>query len=117
MERHDLWSLSDGQRQRVLVARALARNPLLLVMDEPTNGLDVASEAALLEYVAKLNHEQALSVLLVSHNLTTAARYATHAALFHDQRVKAGPALQILTAENLEHVYGTRLEVTRPWIR
>lgn len=110
LERHEFWSLSDGQRQRVLVARALARNPLLLIMDEPTNGLDVTAESGLLKYVAKLNQEQRLAVLFVSHNLATALRYATHVALFHDQHVKAGPAPHILTAENLEHVYGMSLD-------
>ncbi|MGC1953015.1 MAG: ATP-binding cassette domain-containing protein [Gammaproteobacteria bacterium] len=109
-ERRDYWSLSDGQRQRVLVARALARNPRLLIMDEPTNGLDVACEAALLEHLAKLNREEALSLLFVSHNLATATRYATHVALFHDRGVTAGRASHILTSANLKHVYGVSLD-------
>lgn len=110
MARRDYWSLSAGQRQRVLVARALARDPLLLVMDEPTNGLDVASEAAVLEYVATLHREQGLSVIFVSHNLATAARFATHVALLHGGEVKAGLASHILTPENLERVYGIPLK-------
>lgn len=106
MGRRDYWSLSEGQRQRVLVARALARRPVLLVMDEPTNGLDVAAETALLDYVAKLHREERLTVLFVSHRLATAARYATHVALFGNRSVETGPTATILNRGNLERVYG-----------
>ncbi len=91
MERHDYWSLSGGQRQRALVARALARRPALLVMDEPTAGLDPAAEESLLSYLARLNREQSLTVVCVSHDLATAARYASHVALFNQGSVHTGP--------------------------
>lgn len=109
MEKHDYWSLSDGQRRRVMVARALARRPALLIMDEPTNGLDPAAEAGLLEHVARLNREETLTTLFVTHNLTIAARYATHVALFNHSGVEAGPVSQIMQGAKLEHVYGTGL--------
>lgn len=105
-ERLSYWSLSEGQRQRIVVARALARNPLLLIMDEPTNGLDVAAEGALLEYLARLNREERLAVVFVSHNLATATRYASHVALFRECRVEPGKAADVLTARRLEDVFG-----------
>ena len=113
MERRDYWSLSEGQRQRVLVARALARRPLLLVMDEPTNGLDVAAETALLDYVARLHREERLTVLFVSHHLATAARYGTHVALCCNRGIESGPADTILNPVNLKRVYG--IEVGSPF--
>jgi ABC-type Mn2+/Zn2+ transport system ATPase subunit len=71
------WSLSGGQQQRVRVARALVRRPYFLLMDEPTNGLDLAVQSALLEDLARLQHE-GLTILLVSHDLQLATQYATH---------------------------------------
>ncbi|MGH8537056.1 MAG: metal ABC transporter ATP-binding protein [Gammaproteobacteria bacterium] len=59
MERRDYWSLSGGQRQRALVARALARRPSLLVLDEPTGGMDLIVEARLMEHLAELKSRPA----------------------------------------------------------
>ena len=78
----DLRALSGGQRQRALVARALVRRPRLLVLDEPTEGLDVASEEAFLATIDELHREEQLTLLFVTHKLRIAARYATHVALF-----------------------------------
>ncbi|MBI3248517.1 MAG: metal ABC transporter ATP-binding protein [Deltaproteobacteria bacterium] len=103
--RHSYWALSGGQRQRALVARALVRRPTLLILDEPTNNLDVPTEDALLRLLVALNQEQGQTVLLVTHNVSIAARHATHVALLHAGRVTAGPKDRILTAKNLAHLY------------
>lgn len=111
MERKDYATLSGGQCQRALVARALVRRPALLVMDEPTAGLDPAAENTLFSYIATLNQEECLTVVCVSHDLTTAARYASHVALFHERTVHTGPAREVLTHDNLARVYGVGLSV------
>ncbi len=111
MERHDYWSLSGGQRQRALVARALVRRPAFMVMDEPTAGLDPAAETSLLTCLERLNREQSLTVVCVSHDLAIAARYASHVALFSGGSVHAGPARDVLTPDNLAQVYGVGLSV------
>lgn len=108
------WTLSDGQRQRALVARALIRRPGLLIMDEPTNGLDLAAETALLAYLAKLNREESLTVVCVSHNLATAIRYGSHVALFHGGGVQSGPVRDILTPESVRQVFGIDLPSGKP---
>lgn len=99
------WTLSGGQRQRALVARALVRRPSLLIADEPTNGLDVASETTLLDNIAALNREQQMTIVLVTHDLQLAARYATHAAIFHQGRVTAGTRAEILHPGRLSKTY------------
>lgn len=106
MERQDYWSLSGGQRQRVLVARALARRPRLLVMDEPTAGLDPTAESTLMGYLDALNRVEGLTIVCVSHDLATAARHASHIALFDAGRILAGYKEEVLTRDNLQRVYG-----------
>ena len=88
--RKDLWTLSSGQRQRALVARARVRDPYLLIMDEPTTGLDIRSERRLLQIVEDLRERHRITVVLVTHNLQIARSHATHAAIFHRGKVRNG---------------------------
>lgn len=111
LERRNFWTLSGGLQQRCILARALALQPSLLIMDEPTAGLDPAAETSLLSAIAVLNRAETLTVVCVTHDLATAARYATHVALLHDQHIQSGPARDILSAANLQRVYGVGLDV------
>lgn len=113
MARHSYWSLSEGQRQRALLARALVRRPRVLLLDEPTKGLDPATEATFMETLASFNKEQGLSLVFVTHDLTLAARFAGHVALFSKGKIKAGPAGEVLSPENLSAAYGLPLAVSR----
>jgi ABC-type Mn2+/Zn2+ transport system ATPase subunit len=108
----DYWSLSGGQRQRALVARALVRRPSVLILDEPTNGLDLVAEDAALRLLAELNRKEHQTLLFVTHNLAIAARYATHIALFHAGEVVSGPRHEVLNRQTLERVYGVAVEVS-----
>lgn len=112
MDARDFWSLSGGQRQRALVARALIRQPRLLVADEPASGLDLSVETALYESLAELNRAKRLTVILVTHDLAVAARYGTHLALVHDGRVDAGTTRDILQPGRLAQAYGVPIEVS-----
>ncbi|MCK6553292.1 metal ABC transporter ATP-binding protein [Candidatus Binatia bacterium] len=103
------WALSGGQRQRALLARALVRAPNVLLLDEPTNGLDPAVEAAFLGLLFELQRSEARAIAFVTHDLGIAAAHATHVALFHDGRVLAGARAEVLTADNLECIYGIHL--------
>ena len=102
----DYWSLSGGQRQRVLVARALVRRPTLLILDEPTNNLDLSMEDAFLQTLAALHAGEHNTLLFVTHNVSIAAHYATHIGLIADGTLIPGPCEEVLTTQNLERVYG-----------
>lgn len=105
--------MSGGQRQRVLLARALAVRPTVLALDEPTNGLDLAAEVALLDLVAVLQREQGLTVMLISHSLAVVADAADKVLLFHEGRHREGPADEILSEGVLRDLYGVDVRVGR----
>jgi ABC-type Mn2+/Zn2+ transport system ATPase subunit len=111
MERRDYRSLSGGQRQRVLVARALVRQPRLLILDEPTTGLDWSATVTLMRFLAQLRREEGLTLLFVTHDLHSALAHATHVALLYDGRVDAGAPADLLTAERLERSYGIPIDL------
>jgi ABC-type Mn2+/Zn2+ transport system ATPase subunit len=106
MEDRDYWSISGGQRQRALLARALARRPRVLILDEPTNGLDLASEHAILRLLREVNERESVTIVFVTHDLSLAAGYATHVVLFHDGTSEGGPIEEVLTEERLMRAYG-----------
>lgn len=106
LERRSYWTLSGGQRQRCLIARALIRDPNLLVLDEPTTGLDPRAEHGLFETLRKLNQSQGRTVIVVTHDIGLALRYGTHVAFFHEGNVEAGPVEAILTRERLQRAFG-----------
>ena len=103
--------LSGGQRQRAAIARALVRDPLLLVVDEPTTGLDLVAERDLLALLRTLNRDRGLTIVFVAHDLGLVAAHATHVALVAAGRVTAGPAHQILTTDRLSQAYGLPIQV------
>ncbi len=106
LERAELGSLSGGQHQRSLLARALVRRPALLVLDEPTAGLDVGTEDAFLTTLSDLNRRDGVTLLFVTHDLEIAARHASHVALFHAGRVATGPKSQMLQPDEVRRVFG-----------
>jgi zinc/manganese transport system ATP-binding protein len=111
MERRVFRDLSGGQKQRVLIARALASGPTVLVLDEPTTGMDVASESDLLELVQRLRRERDLAVVLVSHSLHVVADEAERVGLLAGDRVRFGLPQEIVSDAALSEVYGRPVEV------
>lgn len=105
LKKRSYWALSGGQRQRALVARGLIRRPKLLMADEPTKDLDLSAADGLMESLTELNRRDLLTILFVAHDLTLAARYCTHTALFLEGTVKTGICHAILNSQDLEKAY------------
>jgi iron complex transport system ATP-binding protein len=104
--------LSGGERQRVLFARALAQQPSLLILDEPTAHLDIAYQVELLDLTWRLNRERGLTVIAVLHDLNLAALYASRILMMREGRpVAHGAPPEVLTEENVAAVYGSRVRV------
>lgn len=104
--------LSGGEQQRVLVARALAQDTPILLLDEPTTHLDIRYQSNLLNLVRELAHRQHLTVLMVLHDLNQAGLFADRVALLEEGRVfMTGEPQQVLTVENLEKVYQINVSV------
>ncbi len=108
-------SLSGGQRQRILLARALCGEPELLVLDEFTSDLDPVASAALLAEVAELADREKVSVIFVTHEISSAAIYSTEVAMMDARRgvFATGRSEQLLTAEALSRLYGQNVSVER----
>ncbi len=107
-------TLSGGEWQRVRVARALAQEPRLLVLDEPTTSLDVRHEMEVLELVRRLAG-QGIATVLVTHQLNLAARYADRIVLLHQGRLVAdGPVADVLTGEIVTRVFDWPVAII-PW--
>ena len=106
-----IWKVSGGQRQRAMVARALVRDPLLMIVDEPTAGLDLAASSGLLKTITELNRQHGITVIFVTHDLQLAGHHASHVAVFKNRRVTCGPVAEALTGENLGNAFGVPTEV------
>lgn len=115
--------LSGGEQQRVLLARALAQDCPLLLLDEPTAHLDLHHQVALLSLVQQLAHKKNLAVLIAIHDLNLAALYADRLALLIEGQIQAvGNPREVLTSENLQKAYQVPLNVYpnpdhgQPWV-
>jgi iron complex transport system ATP-binding protein len=106
--------LSGGEQQRVILARVLAQDPQVLLLDEPTSHLDLRYQSGILGLVHRLAHKDGLTVVISLHDLNLAALYADRLALLCEGRLLAvGPPAEVLTPERLTQVYGVPIVVTQ----
>lgn len=107
-----IQELSSGERQRVVVAKALAQEPGALLLDEPASFLDIRHQVELYELVRERAHRQGGTVLTVLHDLNLAAEYCDRVYLLRRGRVEAeGPTAEVFTYANLTRVFETELYV------
>jgi iron complex transport system ATP-binding protein len=107
-----LGSLSGGELQRAVIARALAQSAPILLLDEPTTALDIGHQQHVLELVDELRREGGLTVIAAMHDLTLAAQYGERIVLVDAGQVIAdGAAREVLTSSRLSSLYGARVRV------
>ncbi len=113
LAKKSLRDLSGGQQQRTLIARALVRSPDLLILDEPTAGMDLPAERELLDFVTGLNRDHGANIILVAHQLSLVAGRASSIALINKDLplFAVGPSEELLTNECLTEFYRHPMEV------
>ena len=94
-----------GQKQRVLIARALAAKPDVLVLDEPTAGVDVVATRSLLEFISQIHEERKLTILLVTHDLPLVRKHAQQVIWLHEGKVLHGTVAELLTPERMAEIF------------
>ncbi len=110
----DINELSAGERQRVIIAKALAQEPMLFFLDEPTSHLDIGHQVQILDLLKKLNREQGLTVVMVVHDLNLASEYCNRIILLNEGRIfRDGRPDEVLTYQNIESVYKTVVVVKK----
>ncbi|HEY0704994.1 MAG TPA: ABC transporter ATP-binding protein [Candidatus Acidoferrales bacterium] len=110
----DRWmdQLSGGEKQRVILARALAQQPSLLLLDEPTQHLDIGGKVELLRRLRKLADEHRYTVVVVTHELNLAAEFSDRIALMHNGKcLRMGTPAEVYEGELLQQVFEAPLEV------
>lgn len=108
-ETRQIGQLSGGQQQRVFLARALAQDADLYIMDEPFAGVDAATEQAIIGVLKELN-ARGKTIICVHHDLTTVPDYFSHVLIIAGRKIAEGPVAEAFTAENLQKAYGGRLD-------
>jgi len=113
--------LSGGERQKVLIARALAQEPEVLLLDEPTSSLDLRHQLEVLELITDIVREKGLAAIMAIHDLNLASMFSDKIIMLKEGRIyAAGKGEEVLSPENIRQVYGVKVTVSndsgRPYI-
>ena len=105
LARRRFAELSGGEKQRVLIARALATRPDVLVLDEPTAGVDHATTHVLLEFISQVHRERKITVLLVTHDFGLVRRHAQQVIWLYEGKFLYGPTDELLTPQRIAEIF------------
>jgi len=108
-----IGELSGGEQQRLLIATALVRRPRLLILDEPLDSLDLPNQAAVAGLIRRISSAEDVAVLLVAHDVNPLAAYLDRVVYLAGGRALCGEVEEVINAETLSDLYGTRIEVLR----
>jgi ABC-type Mn2+/Zn2+ transport system ATPase subunit len=101
-----IGSLSGGELQRVMIAKAIVNNPKILFLDEPASGVDIEGQERFYDLIRRLNKEKGLTVILISHDLNIVYRFADNVLCLNRRLVCHGKPKEALTDEVIKSVYG-----------
>jgi zinc transport system ATP-binding protein len=107
-----IGDLSGGERQRVMIARSLAGEPKVLILDEPTTGVDIASQEQFYHFLGELNHKHGLTIIFVSHDIDIVANEVHSLLLLNRKIVSYGPAKDLINKHYLDDLYGGKIDFT-----
>lgn len=106
--------ISGGERQRVIIARALAQEPKIILLDEPTSHLDINHQIEILSLLKKLNTEKNMTIVIVIHDINLAARYSNKMILLNKGEILSiGKPKEVITYENIEKAYNLNVVITK----
>lgn len=103
--------LSGGEFQKVLVARALAQQPKILMLDEPTSNLDLKNQLEIIDTIKEIVRSEGISAIITIHDLNLALRFADKFILLKDSKIFAAGGTEVITAENIASVYSVRVAI------
>jgi len=108
-----LNELSGGEKQKALIARAIAQEPELLLLDEPTSNLDLRHQLEVMEIILDLVRQKGISVIMTMHDLNLASRYSDKIVMLNSGKIfAAGAPKSVFTQKNIESVYGVEVVVS-----
>jgi ABC-type Mn2+/Zn2+ transport system ATPase subunit len=111
-QQNALGLLSGGQQQRVMIARTLAQQPQVLLLDEPTTGIDLTTQYSVLDLIRQLHRDMGLTVLFVTHDINLISPHVDRLLLLKGRIVAAGPPEEVLKPEVLQQVYEKDLVIS-----
>ena len=106
-----LDELSGGELQKVIIARALAQQPQILLMDEPTSSLDLKNQLEVLALIRQISRERGIAAVVAMHDLNLALRFADRFILLKDRTIYAAGGQEVMTPENIEAVYAVPVTI------
>ena len=110
LSKRHIRELSGGQQQRMFLARALIRQPQLLLLDEPTSGVDISTRHDIMHLLADL-HEDGVAIVLTTHDLNGIAAHLPHLVCVNGRIVGEGTPSEVMTSAVLERTYGAQMDV------
>jgi len=106
-----LDELSGGELQKVVIARALAQEPEILLMDEPTSSLDLKNQIEVVNLIRQISRERGIAAVVAMHDLNLALRFADRFILLKDKSIYAAGGSEVMTPENIEAVYAVPVTI------